>query len=285
MNWFSHGNNQKSHVFQVLAVFLLALALASVSPQKSEAGHKNTPKCSDKYHFILVHGAWHGGWAWYKVQTQLEKAGHKVTVVDLPGHGIDKTAPETVTLADYANRVIEAMDDANEPVVLVGHSMGGVAISMAAEARPDSIDKLIYLAAFLLEDGVSLIDIASIDTESTVGANLIPGNGILDINRDVVEEAFYGMSPESDITLAKSLLVVNPLLPIVTPVSVTEQNFGSVPRYYIATTNDNSISPDIQEYMYTTTPCEEVFTIHSDHSPFFSRPTHLTKLLLRIADK
>ena len=86
--------------------------------------------------YVLVHGAWHGAWCWFKVIPLLEKRGHKVVALDLPSHGRDKTPTSSVTLQSYADRVCQTLDECSEPVVLVGHSMGGVVITQAAEQRP-----------------------------------------------------------------------------------------------------------------------------------------------------
>lgn len=120
--------------------------------QSPEAGAVTaTPK-----HFLLVHGGWHGAWAWYRIETQLEARGHTVTVIDLPGHGIDTTDPGSVTLADYVARTVDILDNASMPVIVVGHSAGGIVLSSAAEARPRAVEKLVYVAAFLLQRGQTL---------------------------------------------------------------------------------------------------------------------------------
>ncbi len=75
--------------------------------------------------FVLVHGAWHGGWCWEKVVPLLKKEGHEVVVVDLPGHGDNHVPVPEVTLAAYGDHVAGVLDEQAEPVVLVGHSMGG----------------------------------------------------------------------------------------------------------------------------------------------------------------
>ncbi len=260
-------------------IALIAFAVVTVMGQPDAQA---TPEAS---HVVLVHGAWHGAWAWYKTKTQLEAVGHTVTAVELPSHGIDKALPETVTLDDYVDRVVDAIDAAGEPVVLVGHSLGGIVISMAAEARPEGVEKLVYLAALMLEDGMSVFDIMALAPDAPIVEHMIPGDGTMDINREAAEFLFYNKTPQADITLAESLITVDPLYPLATPITITEEGFGSVPRYYIETTDDNTIPPDMQMYMYTTMPCEEVYTIHSDHSPFFSRPLRLTMILLQIIYK
>ena len=83
--------------------------------------------------YVLVHGAWHGAWCWYKLTPLLQKLGHTVLTPDLPSHGIDKTPTAAITLKDYSLRVCEVLDSCPEPVILVGHSMGGVVITEAAQ--------------------------------------------------------------------------------------------------------------------------------------------------------
>jgi len=100
--------------------------------------------------YVLVHGAWHGAWCWFKTAPLLQKLGHKVITPDLPAHGIDKAATASVTLAGYSQRIVDVLDACPEPVILVGHSMGGIAITEAAQARPDKVSRLVYVTAFLL---------------------------------------------------------------------------------------------------------------------------------------
>src|SRR5919201_534684 len=100
--------------------------------------------------FVLVHGAWHGGWVWDRVAQQLQESGHKVLAPDLPAHGSDRTPAGQITLRHYVDHVVSCIDSCAEPVVLAGHSMGGIVISSAAERRPESIRALVYVCAFLL---------------------------------------------------------------------------------------------------------------------------------------
>src|SRR5690606_28454612 len=75
---------------------------------------------------------------------------------DLPGHGENPRPDADVTLAAYAEAVLDAVEKAGQPAILLGHSMGGAVISAAAERGPERIGGLIYLAAFLLPDGVAM---------------------------------------------------------------------------------------------------------------------------------
>lgn len=244
-------------------------------------------KCANAQpqHFVLIHGAWHGSWAWFKIADLLKSKGHSVTLIDLPGHGIDQQNTGTVTLADCQNKIVTALDTINEPVILVGHSMGGIAISMAAEARPNKISKLIYLAAFLLSNSQSVMDIAGQDTNSEVLKNLIPNGqtGTMDLNRDNLQTMFYGNSDSQDVELARALIRPEALGLFVTPLTLTASNYGTVRKYYIETLQDKAITPPVQEIMMASARIEKAYKINTDHSPFFSKPNELLAIFQQIA--
>src|SRR5262249_21839783 len=159
----------------VLVVGLLFCAVRSTLP--AGASREGSPR-----HFVLVHGAWHGAWGWYRVRALLAAEGHTVSVLDLPSHGIDRTPAKGITLADYVNAVVAVVDAAAEPVVLVGHSMAGVVISSVAEARPQKVASLIYLAAYLVPSGKSLLNYSALDPDSPLLRHLVSGRGVLRIH-------------------------------------------------------------------------------------------------------
>jgi pimeloyl-ACP methyl ester carboxylesterase len=227
--------------------------------------------------FVLVHGAWHGSWCWEKVVPLLEEAGHEVVAPDLPGHGQDGTPVPEVTLAAYGERVAGVLDEQPEPVVLVGHSMGGLAISEAAERRPEKIKLLVYLTGFLLPSGNTLLETAQTDEEAMVlpNAEVDEEKGIVTIRKDRVKDVFYGDCSEEDVEKAVGRLIPQPLAPFVTPVGVSETNFGRVRRVYVECLQDRAIGPATQKRMYTELPCEEVVPMETSHSPFLSAPEEL----------
>jgi pimeloyl-ACP methyl ester carboxylesterase len=122
--------------------------------------------------FILVHGSWHGAWCWAEVLPLLNKAGHEVVAVELPGHGQDKTPSGDITLHHYVDRVAEALEQL-KPAVLVGHSMGGIVISQLAEKMWQEVKQLIFLSAFMPGNDKSMFDWAGQDAESLVLQNLV----------------------------------------------------------------------------------------------------------------
>jgi pimeloyl-ACP methyl ester carboxylesterase len=234
--------------------------------------------------YVLIHGAWHGGWCWDKVVPLLQKEGHKVEAPDLPGHGSDKTPISEISLQTYTDRVCQILDAQPEPVILVGHSMGGVVITQAAENRPEKIKKLVYLTALLLQDGEFLLQYGELDKEALVLPNLIMAEdrSYAAVREDALREAFYGDCSNEDIMRAKSLLVPQAATPLATPINTTADNFGRIPRVYISCLRDRAISPLIQEKMYTNLPCEKVIRMNTSHSPFFSAPEELAGHLLSL---
>lgn len=102
--------------------------------------------------YILVHGSCHGAWCWRDVLPKLENA----TAIDLPSHGKDTTPISEVTLETYVNAIISEINKGDEPVVLVGHSAAGIAISSVAERIPERISHLIYLCAYAPKNGDAL---------------------------------------------------------------------------------------------------------------------------------
>jgi pimeloyl-ACP methyl ester carboxylesterase len=74
--------------------------------------------------FVLIHGATHGGWCWYKVVSLLEEGGHTVVAPDLPSHGRDKSPISSVSLQAYVDSVCNILDASRNPIILVEHSRG-----------------------------------------------------------------------------------------------------------------------------------------------------------------
>jgi pimeloyl-ACP methyl ester carboxylesterase len=231
--------------------------------------------------FVLVHGAWHGAWCWKKVVPELTRRGHTVAAPDLPGLGDDRTPAGGVTLEDYAKRIAMVLDAQPERSVLVGHSMGGIAISAAAELRPEKILRLVYLCAFLPRDGESLLMLEERNTDPRVPPHITPDKDhfTATIDPDAVGQLFYHDCSPGDAAFAKSRLRPQSFLPLKAPVTLTSVNFGRVPRTYIECTEDRAIVIDFQRLMQQLSPCDDVVTLATSHSPFLSAPVLLAERL------
>ena len=232
--------------------------------------------------FLLVHGSWHGAWCWYKIVPRLERAGHTVIVPDLQSHGRDWTPPGQVTLQDYVDRICQLLDEQTEPVILVAHSRGGIIISQVAEQRPKKVSLLVYLAAFLIPTGETVLTYFYKDKDCLIVPNI-------EINRqqgwdmlktEAFQAALYADCSAEDIALAQLLLTPEPLSPAATPLQLTQVNFGRIPRVYIELLQDRAVSPALQRLMYTQLPCQQIISIEASHSAYFSKPDALAEHLI-----
>jgi pimeloyl-ACP methyl ester carboxylesterase len=232
--------------------------------------------------YVLIHGAWFGAWCWDGTRSLLEQAGHSAISIDLPGHGSDFTPASEITLASLVDRVGEVLSTQIQPVILVGHSMGGMVISQAAEAYPDKIERLIYVAAYLLQDGESLLQVANTDGDSKLAPYLLPEpeKGLIGIRTEALKEIFLHDCSEAVIAEAEANLRPDLIVPQATPLHLTAGNFGRVPRTYISTKLDRVVSPSLQKRMFTNLPCDRILEIETGHSPFAAAPEQLRDLLL-----
>ena len=241
--------------------------------------------------FVLVHGASHGSWCWDKVVPLLEAQGHHVIAIDLPGntYGEFDIPPAQVTLDTYAQHVCKVLDQLDEPVVLVGHSLGGLTITQTAEYRPDKIRSLVYLTAVLIAPGEAFIPVESRDAETVRKALYREGRNTLSddlssvsYREDIIRNLFFNDCSDDDFAWAKSMLVPQPTSPLMDPMQTTEEKFGRVPRSYIECLKDQALSADFQKQMYTNMPCERVMTLDTGHSPFISAPHELVAHLASV---
>jgi pimeloyl-ACP methyl ester carboxylesterase len=231
--------------------------------------------------FVLIAGAWHGAWCWHKLAPLLQAQGHIVLTPELPATGADRSDPACVTLESWARFVAGIVTAAPEPVVLAGHSRGGIVISRAAELAPERVRRLVYISGYLLQAGGTLAKAAHRDAGSLIPPNMVPAeSGVTCLLRnEVIREALFGSCTDADYEFALSRMTPEPLKPLVTPLKVTEPAFGRVPRAYIECSRDRTITLAAQRDMQRAWPCEPVFTLESDHSPFLSQPERLAQLL------
>lgn len=235
--------------------------------------------------FVLVHGSWMGAWSWERVVPELEGLGHEVRVVELPAHGDDRGDPARASLDGYRDVVLAAMDDAGEPVVLVGHSMGGMVISAAAQARPQDVEALVYVAGYLPADGQSLLDLAFMDPGSIVGEHLIDnGDGTTSLELDAIGEVFCGDCSAADVALLQDRHRPEPGAPLATPITLTEAAYGTVPRVYVRTAQDQAVSPTLQDQMLAATPVDAEATVETAHAPMLTDPAGLGQAIVGLLE-
>lgn len=234
--------------------------------------------------FILIHGSWHGGWCFDEVRRLLEAQGHAVIAPDLPGMGGTEAELGAVTLQGWADFVADLCRKAPQrPVILAGHSRGGLVVSQAAETAPEAIDALVYICAMMLPDGVSRAEFKTMEEANPAFDALIrptPGGHGTVITGDNPAAVFAQISPPELVASAMARLVAEPHGPRSEKLRLTPQGWGALPRTYVECTADRTIPLSSQRRMQAMSPGARVVTLDADHSPFLSRPAELAEALI-----
>jgi pimeloyl-ACP methyl ester carboxylesterase len=238
--------------------------------------------------FLMVHGAWHGGCCFDALRAPLEARGHRMLAPTLPGMGGTHAEVAAVTLNGWGAFVVGTARGLSEKPILVGHSRGGIVISTAAEQAPDAFVALVYLAAFMLPSGTTLIEARdamprneAFETGLTVAAR----GAALAIDRDAAARVFYGDCSPADREAALDRLLPEPVAPLQTRLALSDARYGILPRHYVECTLDETIPLAQQRAMQAVLPCASVTTLESGHSPFLSRPDALATALDKIAER
>jgi pimeloyl-ACP methyl ester carboxylesterase len=235
--------------------------------------------------FVMIHGAWHGGWCFDTLRPLLAAKGHQMIAPDLPGMGGDEAALAAVTLAGWAEFAAAICRAADAPVILCGHSRGGIVISEAAERASESIAALVYICAMLIPSGKSRADMRDSGHPNPAFDAIriaVPGGSI--INPQGAASVFAQRSAPEMASAAIARLVAEPNAPSNTPLQLSEARYGTVPRHYIECLDDRAITIADQRRMQALQPCASVTSLDTDHSPFLSAPNDLVNALHSFAE-
>ncbi len=240
---------------------------------------------------VMVHGAFAGAWCWEPVLPGLREAGHSVETFDLPGSGSDDTPVAEVTLDAHARRVCEVLAS-GPPAVLIGHSMGGMAVTQAASRLPEQVLSLVYVSAFVPVDGESLLDLTARPeaADDQIQANLVVSGDppVAVLSNEAVRQAIYGCCSDEQIEWALPQRRPQPAVPMTNPFEFDRSKadaFLGLPRSYITCLRDRSIPPGMQRVMFERAGCDPVIEINSDHAPYLSRTSELVAALAELAER
>ena len=223
---------------------------------------------STKPAIVLVHGAWHGAWCWDALTPKLREHGIDAHAVELTSHGTD---PATIgDLRSDADLVRRTAADINGPVVLLGHSYGGLVITEAADGL-DNVSQLIYMAAFFPDQGDSMAKLT--------GGGRAPwlsfDEGLLTVASGWGSKLFYSDCLPEVAASAESRLAPQSALSFQQEVGVTP--WRTVQSTYIVCADDQSVPPVAQRSWASRV--DDSVQIHSGHSPMLSQPDKLASLL------
>lgn len=194
--------------------------------------------------FVLITGAWHGGWAWRPVAQRLRAAGHRVLTPTLPGlhDGDDPTAHR---LSDVVDSVADLITDRDlHEVTLVGHSWGGYVITGAAPRLAARLRKIVYWSAFVPAAGRPLYDeVPPPYQELFSGLAQASGNNSIALPFEVWQQAFIQDAPEPVQRLTHELMVPHPMQYFTEPVEPLDPAALGVPVSYVLSADDIALPP------------------------------------------
>lgn len=231
--------------------------------------------------FLLIHGGCHRAACWDRMFPALKALGRSTVAIDLPGHGRDPDIdPVPKTLDDGIDRVVTTLRRISGPVVLVGHSLGGMTVSGAAERMPERIERLVYLTALVPKDGEAAAQYSELPGfNAGIGSYALDDGERVGVRPEMARHLFYADCDEPTATAAERALVATDLGYLGAPVALSEDRFGAIPKSYIICLQDNAIEPRAQRVLAANHPDTDLHEIDAGHSAFLSRPAELAALL------
>ncbi|XP_042487102.1 salicylic acid-binding protein 2-like [Macadamia integrifolia] len=252
------------------------------------------PNINQQKHFVLIHGACHGAWCWYKLERLLTLVGHRVTSLDLAASGINpKQVHELLSFADYYEPLMALMASLQEgeKVILVGHSLNGLSISVAMERFPEKISIAVFVSAIMPCPTSSLVAIEEKDdtkqpkasTELQYERRQVNGcTQVIPKPEKLAKQ--YQKSPPEDLTLATKL--VRPMGFFgKKEITVSEEKYGSVSRVFILCDEEDDIKEGLNQMIARYPPDEVIEIPGSDHMVMISKPHELCSHLQEIAHR
>lgn len=183
--------------------------------------------------FVLVPGAWHGGWAFSRLGPLLERGGHRVDAVTLPG--LAERAAEltpTVRLATHVDDVVARIERAPGPVVLVGHSYAGVVVMPAAARVAERLERLVLLDAFVATPGASMLSLMKPSYAASWRAKAKSSSGGLSVP-PMLDAKAMGVTDADDARWVNGQLTPHPLATLEEPAEFDPRALEPVPKRYL----------------------------------------------------
>jgi pimeloyl-ACP methyl ester carboxylesterase len=223
-------------------------------------------------HFVLLHGAWHGGWCWDGVIKGLEREGHSAEAPTLPGHGKEDDR-STIRFEDYVERIAQVLKRQASPVVLVGHSSAGFLMQAAVPKVPEKISHLIFVNAFILPDGKSQFDLVPPEaSEGMIAAARASKDNSVPVMEDFVRNMLMAGETSNLQDALISRLVPQPLALFTTPVRTREFNVLEIPKSVVFCKDDVSLPPGAYLGMASGLGKYRLVEVAGGHEALFTNP-------------
>jgi pimeloyl-ACP methyl ester carboxylesterase len=229
--------------------------------------------------FVLVPGAWHGGWAWHPVAQRLQAAGSDAVALTMPGlaAGDDRTGLRLEDAVSYLVSEIERRDLTD--VVLVGHSWGGIPITAAAHRLPERVSKVIYYSAAVPVAEVSMNDENLPENAAYVRAAVEASpEGSVSVPFEAFQYVLMQDEPEALQRLVHDLLVPQPGGYMLDGLSAADAAPLTVPVAYVLAENDRALARPGAEF--AARAGVEPILVPGSHESLLTHPDEIAKALL-----
>jgi pimeloyl-ACP methyl ester carboxylesterase len=242
------------------------------APARAQAGARNT--------FVLVHGAWHGGWCWRRVADLLQQRGHKVFTPTMTGLGERSHLVEAkVNLATHVTDIVNVIKwEKLNDIVLVGHSYGGVIISGVAEEMREAIGSIVFLDAFVPESGDSLAAKASQPVRESIAAAVEKGEAVM----KPVSAAVFRVN-EDDRAWVDAMCTPHPIATLTDKITLTGARERIARKAYIRAKGYPSGPFDAGQERLKANAEWRVYELPCGHDAMIDMPEQLTEILLEVA--
>jgi pimeloyl-ACP methyl ester carboxylesterase len=244
----------------------------------------------DRNAFVLVHPAWHGAWCWKKLVPFLQRAGHDVITPSLTGLGErSHLLNREIGLETHVTDVVNALTYSDlSNVVLVGHSASGAVITAVADEIPERIAHVIYLDAFVPEDGQGVIDLIAPERRQVLeGLVRTEGDGWL-LPRfapppwETIVRDLWGVHDEDDLRWMVSRLGPTPFKHFTDPVRRSNPSAEMLRRSYIRCLKFPNPRFDRHAEMARGNALWSYRELSAPHHVFVTMPNETAQLLLEL---
>lgn len=233
--------------------------------------------------YLLIHGSWHRGIHFSTIVSQLKKLGHQVIANDLPGHNLTTTEEELkkICLNDYCQAVCQWVKTAQYPITIIAHSLGGLVATQALEYCADKVEEVIYVGAFVPQNGQAITDLLKHNKGSILQHVSIPTHdGTCSKLLEKHSREFYQGCNNDIAQTAFKNTVVEPNKPLKERVSLSNAIANTVTKKYILCEHDQIIIPTLQQTMYITDSKTNIRKIPTGHFPFLQDPIALLQQII-----
>ena len=230
--------------------------------------------------FVLVHGAWHGGWCWRRVSDLLERLGYKVFTPTLTGLGErSHLMSKNIQLATHVTDVVNHMKwEGLADVVLCGHSYGGMVVSGVAEQMAGTIGSIVFLDAFVPDNGEALADLTGAATLDLLRAAAQKG----DIGIPARTAASFNVN-EKDRAWVDALCVPQPIATFLDKMTLSGARERIAKKAYIRALNNANPGFDKAMARAKADPSWRTYEVACGHDVMVDMPERLTEILLEVA--